>query len=128
MTSSSPLVASASPSWVSTRPTTKSTTNRRTSRRNSDTVICEPAASAFFTTGYFANASSAGPVAAHTKSGPRMPATQKSRSCCVMFARISASTAVSQPARAAGRLRQTIQMEDARAADCMARVLASRSV
>ena len=35
-----------------------------------------------------------------------------------MFARISASTALSQPARAAGRLRQTIQMEEARAADC----------
>ena len=28
---------------------------------------------AFLTTGYLLNASSAGPVAAHTKSGPRMP-------------------------------------------------------
>ena len=61
---------------VSTRPTTKSTTSRRTCRRNSATVISLPGSFAFLTTGCWLYASSAGPVAAQTKSGPRMPASQ----------------------------------------------------
>ena len=68
---------------------------------------------AFLTAGYLLNASSAGPVAAHTKSGPRMPASQKSRSFPEMFSRISPRTLLSQPGRRFLRLRQTSQMDDA---------------
>ena len=50
--------------------------------------------SAFLTTGCLLKASSAGPVAAHTKSGPRMPASQKSWSCFVMFVRMSLKNGV----------------------------------
>ena len=77
---------------------------------------------AFLTTGCLLKASSAGPVAAHTKSGPRIPASQKSRSCCVIFSRISLSTVLSQPGRAAERFLQTIQTDEDRAADPSERV------
>ena len=70
---------------------------RRTWRRNSATVNRPPSTSALRTTGWRLNASSAGPVVAHTKSGPRMPASQKSRSRSVTFSRISTSTVPSQP-------------------------------
>ena len=83
---------------------------------------------AFFTTGYLLNASRAGPVAAHTKSGPRMPASQKSRSLPVMFARMSSRTLLSHPGRAAARFLQTIHTDDDRAAEEIARLRFPRSV
>ena len=70
------------------------TTMRRTWRWNSATVSTLPGASVRFTTGCLLKASSAGPVAAHTKSGPRMFASQKSRSLVVMLACISRSNGV----------------------------------
>ena len=90
---------------------------RRTWHRNSATLSRSSARSAFLTTGCRLNASSTGPVAAHTKSGPRMPASQKSRRRSTMCSCISASTLPSQPGRAvAGRFLQTSQMEEERRA------------
>ena len=83
---------------------------------------------AFLTTGCLLNASSAGPVAAQTKSGPLIPASQKSRSCWVMFSRISLRTAASQPGRAGPRFLQTSQTDEASAAEVIARVLVPISV
>jgi len=100
VTSSRPLTSSVSPLPDSTRPTTKSTTIRRTCRRNSDTVMSRSGWLAFFTTGCLLYASRAGPVAAQTKSGPRIPASQKSRNLRPMLSRIPSSTRVSQPGRA----------------------------
>ena len=70
------------------------------------------------TDGYLLNDSNAGPVAAQTKSGPLMPASQKSRRRSVMFVRICASTRASQPGRTpTARFLQTSQMEDDNAAE-----------
>src|SRR3972149_98258 len=98
---------------------------RRTARRNSDTDIVSPGSLAFLTTGCLLYASSAGPVAAHTKSGPRMPASQKSRRRSAIFSRISSRTRLSQPGLAvSGRFLQTNQTEEERAAEDRERVRA----
>jgi CRISP-associated protein Cas1 len=94
VTSSKP-VATSPPSARSTRPTANSTTRRRTSRRNSATGIASLApedVASRSTIGCLLYASSAGPVAAHRKSGPLIPASQKRCICSVMLARIEAST------------------------------------
>ena len=57
-----------------------------------------------------------------------MPASQKSRSLSVMFARISSRTPLSQPGRTAARFLQTIHTDDDRAADAIARLRFPRSV
>src|SRR5205807_10517209 len=96
---------------------------RRTWPRNSETRKTCPGSSAFLTTGCLLYASKAGPVADHTKSGPRIPASQKSRSFCVIFSCISSSTRLSHPKRAhSGRFLQTSHTEDDKAADESARV------
>src|SRR5207244_2552628 len=83
----------------------------------------------FLTTGWRLYASRAGPVAAHTKSGPRIPASQYSRRQTLMLVRMSSNTRLSQPGRASsGRSRQTSQTEDERAAEESDRLRATRSV
>src|SRR5271157_568078 len=111
------------PPWLGMLLTTNSTTIRRTLFRNSAMVIVAPGTSAFLTSGCLLNASKAGPVAAHTKSGPRMPSRQKVAKWVVMFSRISFRTFVSHPTGAsAGRFLHTSQTDDDRAADWSDRV------
>src|SRR5260370_23530195 len=101
---------------------------RRTCRRNSVTLIVFPGSLAFLTIGCLLYASSAGPVAAHTKSGPRIPASQKPRRRWRTLERISSSTLLSHPGRAKGlRFLQTSHTDDASADDDCALILLASS-
>ena len=114
---------------LNTRPTTNSTTMRRTAVRNSPIPIVSPGAFAFFTMGCLLYASERRPRRRPHKIGSVNVSIPEIPEFLTDVVRISSNTLLSHPGReSAGRFLHTSHTDEASAADEIARILLVCSV